>query len=291
MSAAQVLNDRGGAPRSLAASRLTRRGAALLCVGLGLFVVAFPFYWMFLTAFTPRQELFTPPFQLVRLDLSLGNFRDLLFATQFLIYLKNSLIAAAGAVVLNVVACTLAGYGLSRFSFRGKRVFAQWTLFSYMFPPMLLAIPLYILFSTLEMRNTYTGIILAHMTISLPLNVWIMWQYFQIVPLSLEEAAWVSGAGKFRTLCEVCIPSAMPGMISVAIFAFALSWNDFAFAFILQTNKEMFTLPVGLATFVEQSAIHWGMIMSSAVLISVPTFIMVFVLQKYLMSGLSMGGR
>ena len=113
----------------------------------GMIFVAFPFYWMILTAFTPRDALFRPPFQLVRLDFSLGNFAELLFATEFLVYLKNSLIAAAGAIVLNVVAATLAGYGLSRFSFFGKRTFTEATLFSYMFPPMLLAIPLYLIFS------------------------------------------------------------------------------------------------------------------------------------------------
>ena len=143
----------------------------------------------------------------------------------------------------------------------------------------------------MQLRNTYLGIILAHMSISLPLNIWLMWQYFQIVPISLEEAAWVSGASKLRAMREICLPSALPGILSVAMFAFALSWNDFTFAFILQTDKNMFTLPIGLATFVEQTAIHWGMIMSSAVLVSVPTFAMVFFLQKYLVRGLGFGDK
>ena len=267
------------------------RWAPMVALLVILAVVAFPFYWMLLSAFTPRAVLFRPPYRLVRTYLSLENFRDLLFATEFLVYAKNSLIAAAGAIVLNVVAATLAGYGLTRFAFRGKKTFAFGTLFSYMFPPMLMAIPLYILFSGLQLRNTYVGLILAHMAISLPLNIWIMWQYFQIVPLSLEEAAWVSGASRLRALREVCLPSARPGILSVAIFAFALSWNDFTFAFILQTDRHMFTLPVGLATFVEQTAIHWGMVMASAVLVSVPTFALVFFLQKYLLSGLSMSAK
>ncbi len=258
---------------------------------MGLIVVGFPFYWMLLTSLTPRQVLFQPPYKFFRLDVSLENFKDLFFATEFAIYLKNSLIAAAGAIALNVVAATLAGYGLTRFDFWAKRKFAQGILFSYMFPPMLMAIPLYIMLSALQMRNTYLGIILAHMSISLPLNIWLMWQYFQIVPISLEEAAWVSRAGKFRAMREICLPSALPGILSVAMFAFALSWNDFTFAFILQTDKKMFTLPIGLATFVEQTAIHWGMIMSSAVLVSIPTFAMVFFLQKYLMRGLGVADK
>jgi multiple sugar transport system permease protein len=270
---------------------VAERWVRFVALGVGMIFVAFPFYWMILTAFTPRDALFRPPFALIRFDFSLGNFAELLFATEFLVYLKNSLIAAAGAIVLNVVAATLAGYGLSRFSFFGRRTFTEATLFSYMFPPMLLAIPLYLIFSALGMRNSYGGLILAHTTISLPLNIWIMWQYFQIVPVSIEEAAWVSGASKLQALWQVCLPSALPGIISVAIFAFALSWNDFAFAFILQTDTTMFTLPVGLATFVERTAIHWGMIMSSSALISIPTFALVFFLQRYLMSGLGLGGH
>jgi multiple sugar transport system permease protein len=268
---------------------IARHGPLLLLLVV-LVVVAFPFYWMLLSSFTPRQVLFRPPYAFVRTDLSLENYRDLLFASEFVTYLRNSLIAAAGAIVLNVVAATLAGYGLTRFGFAGKKTFAFGTLFSYMFPPMLMAIPLYILFSALQMRNTYLGLILAHMALSLPLNIWLMWQYFQIVPVSLEEAAWVSGAGRLRALREICLPSARPGILSVAIFSFALSWNDFTFAFILQSERAMFTLPVGLATFVEQTAIHWGMVMAAAVLVSVPTFALVFFLQRYLLSGLRVGG-
>jgi multiple sugar transport system permease protein len=140
------------------------------------------------------------------------------------------------------------------------------------------------------MRNTYTGLILAHMAISLPLNIWLMWQYFQIVPVSLEEAAWTSGASRLAALRQVCLPSARPGILSVAIFSFALSWNDFTFAFILQTDRKMFTLPVGLASFVEQTGVHWGMVMAAAVLVSVPTFLLVFFLQRYLLSGLRTAG-
>ena len=267
--------------------------ARVAVVGLimGLLIVGFPFYWMLLTSLTPRQVLFQPPYKFFRLDLSLENYKDLFFATEFFVYFKNSVIAAAGAVVLNVITATLAGYGLTRFDFWAKRKFAKGILFSYMFPPMLMAIPLYIILSALQMRNTYLGLILAHMTLSLPLNIWLMWQYFQIVPISLEEAAWVSGAGKLRAMLEICLPSALPGMLSVAMFAFALSWNDFTFAFILQTDKKMFTLPIGLATFVEQTAIHWGMIMSSAVLVTIPTFIMVFFLQKYLVRGLGVADK
>jgi multiple sugar transport system permease protein len=268
-----------------------QRRLIMVALIVGLLVVGFPFYWMLLTSLTPREVLFQPPYRFFRLDLSMENYRDLFFATDFLIYLKNSMIAAFGSIVINVFAATLAGYGLTRFDFWAKRKFAQGILFSYMFPPMLMAIPLYIILSALQMRNTYYGIILAHASISLPLNIWLMWQYFQIVPISLEEAGWVSGASKFRAMREICLPSAMPGILSVALFAFALSWNDFTFAFILQTDKTMFTLPIGLATFVEQTAIHWGMIMSSAVLVSIPTFVMVFFLQKYLVRGLGISGQ
>jgi len=266
-----------------------RRMMRMLWLGVGMVFVGFPLYWMAMTALTPRAELFRPPYKLVRLDYSLDNLTELLSATQFLNFLSNSLIVAFGTVAVNVVAATLAGYGLSRFEFGLKKLFAAATLWTYMFPPLLLAIPLYLIFATVGLRNSYTGLILAHVSISLPLNIWIMWQYFQVVPRSLEEAAWTSGASRLRALWEVCLPSALPGIISAAIFSFALSWNDFAFAFILQTDIGMFTLPVGLATFVEQSAIHWGLIMASSLIVSLPTFALVFMLQRYLMHGFALG--
>ncbi|CAN0549738.1 unnamed protein product, partial [Laminaria digitata] len=244
----------------------------MVALGVGMIFVVFPLYWMFMTALTPRTELFKPPYPLLRTSYSFENIIELLSATQFLTFMTNSLIVAAGAVVLNVIAATLAGYALSRFQFRLKNLFASATLWTYMFPPILLVIPLYLIFATIGLRNSYTGLILAHVSISLPLNIWIMWQYFQIVPISIEEAAWTSGASRLRALLEICLPSALPGIISAAIFAFALSWNDFVFAFVLQTDTAMYTLPVGLATFVEQSAIHWGLIMASSLLVSIPAF-------------------
>jgi multiple sugar transport system permease protein len=267
----------------------TRRWARSAALGVGLIFMVFPLYWMILTAFMPRATLFHPPYELFRFDLSFENIRELLAATQFLTFMANSLIVAAGTVVLNVVASTLAGYALSRFRFPLKQTFVTGTLLTYMFPPMLLAIPLYLLLSELGLRNSYIGLILAHVSISLPLNIWIMWQYFQIVPLSLEEAAWTSGASRLRGLIEIALPSALPGILSAAIFSFALSWNDFNFAFILQTDIRMFTLPVGLSSFVEQSAVNWGLIMAAAALVSIPTCGFVFLLQRYLMCGLSIG--
>jgi len=266
-----------------------QRWMRMLWLAVGMLFVTFPLYWMAVTALTPRAELFRPPYPVLRTSYSLGNIIELLSATQFLTFMANSLIVALGTVVVNVIAATLAGYALSRFEFRGKRIFATATLWTYMFPPILLAIPLYLIFSSLGLRNSYSGLILAHVSISLPLNIWIMWQYFQVVPRSLEEAAWTSGASRLRALGEVCLPSAAPGIISAAIFSFALSWNDFSFAFILQTDTAMFTLPIGLVTFVEQSAIHWGLIMASSLIVSVPTFALVFFLQRYLMHGFALG--
>lgn len=266
-----------------------KRWIRLLSLAVGMIFVTFPLYWMTVTALTPRAELFKPPYALVRFTYSLENIRELLSATQFLTFMSNSLIVALGTVVVNVFVATLAGYGLSRFEFRLKQPFAAATLWTYMFPPILLALPLYLIFSSLGLRNSYSGLILAHVSMSLPLNIWILWQYFQVVPRSLEEAAWTSGASRFRALWEICLPSAFPGIMSAAIFSFALSWNDFAFAFILQTDTAMYTLPVGLATFVEQSAIHWGLIMASSLIVSLPTFGLVFFLQRYLMHGFSLG--
>ena len=147
---------------------MARRWVRYVALTVGMIFVAFPLYWMILTALTPREALFRPPYQLIRFDLTLDNVRELFAETQFMTFMANSLIVAFGAVVINVFAASLAGYVLSRFPFPLKRGFAAATLWTYMFPPILLAIPLYLIFSELGLRNSYTGLILAHVSISLP---------------------------------------------------------------------------------------------------------------------------
>ena len=266
-----------------------RQGLLYATLLLSVLVFVFPFYWMLKTSFEATAELFRPPIQLWPKAYSLEHYQRLLAETHFARFLLNSLVVAAGSLIVTVVCSVLGGYALARFRLWGKKTLARATLLSYMFPPLMLGIPFFLLFHSLGLRNTYTGVILAHATIVLPFGLWLMWQFFQTVPLSYEESAWVSGAGRFRTFLEVAVPLASPGIVTIAVFSFALSWSDFEYAFVLLTSDKMHTLPVGMFSYLS-GYVHWGVMQAASVLITLPAFLVVFFLQGYLIRGLGVGG-
>jgi multiple sugar transport system permease protein len=266
-----------------------RRAAFALSLLFSTLVFVTPFYWMLKTSVEPAAAIFEPPMRLWPKGYSLEHYRRLLGETEFLTYFKNSVIVALGAVVMTVACSVPGGYALARFELPGKRTLARFALLSYMFPPLMLGVPFFLLFTALRLRNTYAGLIIAHSVLVLPFGLWLMWQFFQTVPRSYEESAWVSGASRFRTFLEVAVPLASPGIVTIAVLSFALSWSDFEFAFVLITDSAMETLPLGVYRFVT-GYVHWGLTQAAAVLIAIPAFLVVLFLQGYLVRGLGAGG-
>lgn len=259
-------------------------------VGATVIVVGFPTYVMLKASIQPELELFSNTFLFLPRNPTLANFAGLFTETSFARFYLNSIVAALGTMVISVVSATLAGYSLTRFSFPGKKRLAQSVLFSYMFPPLLLALPMFMIWRDLQLLNSYPGIILAHSAHALPFDIWLMWKFFQTVPISYEESAWIYGASRLRAMRDVAIPMALPGIIAVSIFSFAISWSDFTFANLLLTQESMKTLPIGMLGFIEQQAVNWGLIMSASVMMALPAFLLVYFLQSYLLRGFSVGG-
>jgi multiple sugar transport system permease protein len=259
-------------------------------VGATVIVVGFPTYVMLKASIQPELELFSNTFLFIPRNPTFGNFAGLFTETSFARFYLNSIVAALGTMVISVVSATLAGYSLTRFTFPGKKRLAQSVLFSYMFPPLLLALPMFMIWRDLQLLNSYPGIILAHSAHALPFDIWLMWKFFQTVPISYEESAWIYGASRLRAMRDVAIPMALPGIIAVSIFSFAISWSDFTFANLLLTQESMKTLPIGMLGFIEQQAVNWGLIMSASVMMALPAFLLVYFLQSYLLRGFSVGG-
>jgi multiple sugar transport system permease protein len=163
-------------------------------------------------------------------------------------------------------------------------------LFAYMFSPIVLAIPLYVIFFSLGLLNSYFALSLALTGISAPFTIWLMWQYFQTVPMALEESAWVRGASRTRTLWEVVLPVARPGYISAAIFSFAVAWNDYTMARVVMSQDEMYTMTVGASLFLDRVSIGWSETMAASLLVSIPPFLIALFLQNYLLQGFNVGG-
>jgi multiple sugar transport system permease protein len=248
-------------------------------------VFGFPIFWIIISAFKPPLELFTVPIHYIPRDFTLCNFIEIFFESDFPRFLLNSIIVAIGVIILNIITSTMSGYGLTRYRIYGKKTLARIVLFSYMFPPMILVIPQFIIWQKIALTNTYIGIILAQTAIALPFSVWLMWKYFQTIPVSLEESAWVFGAESLQSFYQIALPQAKPGIVAVSIFSFAVSWNDFTMSNILLTLPERQTLPVGILTFIEGHAINWGEIMASCFFLILPGFLLVYFLQKYILQG------
>ncbi|WP_251341286.1 carbohydrate ABC transporter permease [Haloplanus halophilus] len=270
-----------------------RKAALYLVVILTCAVMMFPMYWMLVASIQPYDHIVqTPtwfPTQVIaalQIDAYISVFADRNFERWYF----NSVLVAIIAIVSTVGASTLAGYGLTRVQFRGRKNFARLILFSYMFPPILLAFPQYQIWRQIGLLNSYIGISVAHIAISLPFGMWMMWKFFQTVPIAYEEAAWMNGASQFHSFKDVAIPMAKPGMVAVAIFTFAVSWNDFTMATILLPDSSMQTLPPAVQTFVQQNYVYWGQIMAASTLMSIPPFLLVYKLQESILEGFRTGG-
>jgi multiple sugar transport system permease protein len=250
-------------------------------------VYVFPMYWMTKSAFQPSESLFEASVALRAIPHSatINNFERLLLGSQFVTFYKNSVIVVLGVMLLTVVVSTLAGYTLTRIDIRGKKTIANLTIFSYMYPPILLVMPMFLLWVSIGMTNTYIGLILAQSALTVPFSIWLMWQYFQTISISLEESAWIYGASRKRAFIDIALPKAMPGITAVAIFAFAVSWNDFTMSNIIMRETSMRTLPRGLLTFSQGYTIDWGLLMGASFLVAIPPFLLVYFLQKYLLQG------
>ena len=268
-----------------------RRVAVILTALLVAIFVSIPVYVMIAIAFQPSVTTFRGgQVNLLFNSFTFDNFFLLFTDTGTPRYLFNSFVVTASSTLLATALSVAAGYGLTRFEFRGKTMAARAVLFAYMFSPIVLAIPLYVIFFSLGMLDSYFALTLALTGISAPFGIWLMWQYFQTVPIALEESAWIRGASRTRTLWEVVLPVARPGTIATAIFSFSVAWNDFTMARVVMSQQEMYPITVGASLFLDRVSIGWSETMAAAVLMSLPPFAIALFLQNYLLQGFNVGG-
>ena len=269
-----------------------RRRRPLLYVGAVVLVVAaaFPLFWMLSTSLKPSDEIFATPPRMIPVHPTLENFGRLFSQTSFLTYFRNSATVASMAVLLTLSVSALGAYGLTRFSFSGRDKVAGLILTTYMFAPVMIIIPFYILVKQLGIVNTHLALVLSYTTFCLPFCLWLLRAFFSSSPLELEEAALVDGAGRGRAVWHVVLPLALPGLIATAIFTFILAYNDFLFSMVLITSEELKTLPVGVNDLFNATIVDWGMIMAAGVMITAPAVLFFAAVQRYLVQGWGAGG-
>ena len=243
--------------------------------------VALPYLWMALSSFTPSKDLYGD--RVFPSSFTLIHYKDLFIKTNFGSQFLNSTIVGVLATVICLIVSTLAGYSLSRFQPRWN--LERYLLIIYMIPTVLLVIPILLLFSRLGLTSTYLGLALGHSTFMLPFATLILAAYFNQIPKSLDEAALVDGMGRLEALGRIILPLALPGIVATGVVIFAFSWNDYVFAYTLIAVKQKQTLPVGVAELAVGQTLEWSLLMSAAVMITLPMLLFFLFVQRKLLSG------
>lgn len=267
-----------------------RRALLALGIFMLLFFTAFPLAWMTVTAFKASQEIFVSPPTFLPHAFTFDNVSRLFQETRFGSYLANSLLVAGATVLLTLSVATPGAYALTRFRFRGREAISATILFTYMFAPIMIIIPFYVLMRSLGLVNSHVGLVLAYTAFCLPFALWLLRTFFQSIPMELEEAAMTDGASRAQSVRHVVLPLAAPGVIATGTFTFILAWNDYIFARVLISADELKTLPVGIADLYNASVVDWGMIMSAGMLVLLPVLAVFVVIQKYMVAGWGSGG-
>ncbi|NIK61988.1 carbohydrate ABC transporter permease [Kribbella shirazensis] len=266
----------------------TGDAVVLGAVAVVLAAMVFPFAWMVLTSFRPADDMFDLN-RILPDRLTLNGFRSLFASSDFGRYVLNSAIVALVAMVLSVVISCLTGYAFSRFEFRGKRFFMVLVIAVHLFPFVILITPLYLFFSEVHLLNTYQGLVIAYVALTLPFATYLMMGYFDTVPKGLDEAARIDGCSTLGVLFRVVFPIAWPGVATVAINTFVMAWEEYLFAKVLMTDNELKTVQVGLGDFFGEFTTQWDLVMCASVVASVPTIVLFAVAQRRLVSGLATG--
>lgn len=277
-------------PRPVAGMAL-RALLYLLCLGLALIFV-FPLAWTALTSLKPAAEASAVPPTFLPSHLSWENYLFLAgFEDGIGHYVLNSLVVAAGTVVGTIVLSTLGGYGFARFSFRGKTVLFVLILITLMIPFQSILTPLYLVLHTLHLENTLLGLALVYVTFQLPFAVFVMRNSFAAVPRELEEAALLDGCTRVSLLYRVMLAVVRPGIVTVGLFAFVNSWNEFLAALIFMTDSTNYTLPIMLvnAQYGQVGTINWGALQAGVTIAMLPCLLLFLPLQRYYISGLTAG--
>jgi len=286
-------NTTAAASRDLARRRARRKAfnVARFCIlAVYLIGVLAPVYWMLVTSLKFDREIVNVNhITLWPENLTFHNYLDLFSTLKFGTYLKNSALLSSVSAIFVVAVSILSGYGLARYRFRGKNQILLFFLITQMIPGVLVTIPLYIVYSSMRLTNTYIGLLIIYIISQIPFCVVTMRSFFERIPASLEEAARVDGCGRLRAIVLVVVPILFPGIMAVFVFAFSAVWNDLLTATIFTSSTAMRTIPVGMRTLVGKYNVQWGQLTAGGIVALIPTVVMFAFAQKYVVSGMTAG--
>ena len=263
--------------------KLALRYAAAVMVTV---VFLFPVYWLFMISFKTPDEIFHVPPVWAPAQLQFNNYW-VLFKDGDVVAILNSLIVSGISSIIAMILGTFCAYSLARFNTGGENL-AMWIISQRMIPPIAVVFPIFLVYVHFGMVDTFAGLILLYTAFNLPYVIWMMRGYIDDIPLELEESALVDGCTRWQMLWKVVFPMARSGLMATAVFTFVFAWNDFLFALIL-TRTEVITFPVQLTHYMGGQSNFWAKIAAMSVLGTLPIFIAVTLMQRYLVRGISLG--
>lgn len=262
---------------------------AYVILGLVLLYTLTPFVWMLFTSLKTDKEAVAIPPTLWPREPTLDAYLQILIWGNFPIWFMNSSIISLGTALLSTLVGSFAGYGFSRFSFRGRASLIGIILASQMLPGVLLVGPYFKMLTSVELYNTYPGLILAFTAITLPFSTWMLKGFIDSVPEELDDAALIDGCSRLGAYLKVILPLIAPGMVATVIFAFLLAWGDLLWVLVLTSGERMTTVTLGLTRLVTQFRIIWPQLMAGSAIGALPPLILYLLLQNYLVEGLTAG--
>ena len=261
----------------------------LLVIVLIMFILLAPFLWILIASFRPNMELVRNQ-TLIPLNITLENYVSLFAKSAYWKWIINSSIVSIYTVILSLPLIVAGAYSVYRTQFRGRNVLSFFLLSVYIFPTALLVVPIFKIFDGLSLIDSHLGCALMNTAFAVPFGIWLLQAFLRSLPPELEEAAAVDGISKTRTLFQIIIPQAAPGIIAIAMFAFIVSWTEYLFAMTLLLSNDLHTLPIGLTGIVfGQYRVNWGFAAAGAVGSALPVFILFLIVGRWFIRGISAG--
>jgi len=268
--------------------RILHKACLYSLVLLATAIFFYPIICVILGSFKPEPELISLSPRLLPINWTLANYESV-FRMAIRTYFKNSVVMASIVTVFTLALSSYTAYILTRFKVPGGDFFAKMILLLYALPDVIIGIAFYIVLNQIGLLDTYLGLAFAQTVITFPFAIWILRAYFKMIPLELDEAALMDGAGRFRTLILIVIPIALPGIVATGIFTFITSWNEFTLASILISREALRTMPVRIGLLSMTEGAYMGHILAFCTIAMIPVFIFLSIAMRALVKGLTAG--
>ena len=261
--------------------------AFLVCFALA---TVYPILQIITISLRPGDQLYSTSLALIPPRASLHAYHTMLFEKPFLLWLRNSLVVSLSVTLLGVTLASTSAYAFSRFRFAGRDAAISMFLMTQMFPATMLMLPLYVLMKSLHLLDTFAGLVVAYTATALPFCVMTMRGYYDTIPVELEQAALIDGCSPWEAFYKITLPLAAPALSITALFSFMAAWSEFLVARIVISRQELYTLPLGLESLAGQFQTEWANYAAGSLLVCVPVMALFIGLNRYIVSGLSLGG-